>query len=56
MAKRKDKYKPLLFTTTMRNPDRIKYFLNILLKYNGQILTDELATHIMGDCIKVKIT
>ena len=55
MTKRKDKYKPLLFTTTMRNPDRIKYFLNVLLKYNGQTLTDKLATHIMGNCIKFGI-
>ena len=56
MGKRmKDTYKPLLFTTTMRNPDRIKYFLNILLKYNGQILTDDLATTIIGDCVKLGV-
>lgn len=55
MAKRQEQYKPLLFTTTMRNPDRIKYFLNVLLHYNGQVLTDKLATQIMGDCIKIGI-
>ncbi|MFA5935050.1 MAG: AlwI family type II restriction endonuclease [Candidatus Paceibacterota bacterium] len=50
--KRKSQYKPLLFTTTVRNPERIKGFLNILKKYNKEILTNELAECIEGDLIK----
>jgi hypothetical protein len=46
------KYKPLLFTTTMRNPRRLKGVLSILKPYNGQILTDELSTEIMGELIR----
>ena len=41
--KRKSEYKPLLFTTTVRNPKRIKGLLNILSNFNNKILTDELA-------------
>ncbi len=46
------KYKPLLFTTTMRNPRRLKGILNILMPYDGKVLTDELATEIMGELIR----
>jgi len=52
MAKRKLEYKPLLFTTTVRNPTRIKSLLYILQKYNEQILTDSLAEKIMCELIK----
>jgi len=48
----KSKYKPLLFTTTVRNPERTKRLLNILYKFNGQILTNELAVEIVGELIK----
>ncbi|MFR9165705.1 MAG: AlwI family type II restriction endonuclease [Dysgonomonas sp.] len=48
MNKRKSEYKPLLFTTTMRNPMRMKALLNVLKDYNGLILSDELTTEIMG--------
>ena len=37
-------YKPLLYTTTMRNPGRLKFMLYVLNKFEGQILDDELAT------------
>lgn len=50
--KRKSEYKPLLFTTTMRNPERIKKFLKILEMFDGQILTDGLAEKIMGEIIR----
>ncbi len=46
------KYKPLLYTTTMRNPGRLKQLLFVLKKFEGQILTDELATDIVGECIR----
>lgn len=40
MKKRQSEYKPLLFTTTMRNPERLKDFLTILSEYDGEILTN----------------
>ena len=48
----KPSYKPLLFTTTMRNPQRIKAMLWILKKFDGQILDDALATVIVGETIR----
>lgn len=48
-------YKPLLYTTTMRNPGRLKQMLYVLNKYDGQILTDELATDIVAECIRYGI-
>lgn len=53
MVKKDPEYKPLLFTTTMRNPLRIKWFLNVLYNYNGQILTDKLAVEIMGRILQL---
>ncbi|MFA5024484.1 MAG: AlwI family type II restriction endonuclease [Patescibacteria group bacterium] len=49
---RESEYKPLLFTTTLRNPERLKWFLGILKEYNGQILTDKLAEDISGEVIR----
>ena len=49
---RKPEYKPLLFTTTVREPLRIKQFLSLFLKFDGQILTDALAEKIVGELIK----
>lgn len=45
-------YKPLLYTTTMRNPGRLKFMLYVLNKFEGQILNDELATKICGETIR----
>ena len=45
-------YKPLLYTTTMRNPGRLKYMLYVLNKFEGRILDDELATEICGETIR----
>lgn len=50
--KRKSEYKPLLFTTTLRNPERMKGFLNILANFNEKKLTNLLATKIMGELIR----
>lgn len=50
--KRESTYKPLLFTTTVRNPERMKRLLNILYKFEGQILTSVLAENIIGELIK----
>lgn len=52
MKRRQSEYKPLLFTTTLRNPERLKWFLGILKDYNGQILTNDLAKKIAGEIIK----
>lgn len=46
-------YKPLLFTTTLRNPERLKWFLGVLKEYNGQILNDTLAETIAGEIIRI---
>lgn len=51
-SKRQSEYKPLLFTTTLRNPERLKWFLAVLKDYNGQILTDDLAEKISGEVIR----
>lgn len=48
----KSKYKPLLFTTTVRNPSRMKGLLNVLKKYDGKVLTSDLAEEIMGELIR----
>ena len=45
-------YKPLLYTTTMRNPARLKFMLYILSMYEGRILDDDLATEICGETIR----
>lgn len=45
-------YKPLLYTTTMRNPGRLKFMLYVLNKFEGRILDDNLATEICGETIR----
>ena len=52
MRKRQSEYKPLLFTTTLRNPERLKWFLGVLKDYDGQILTNTLAKKIAGEMIR----
>ncbi|MFH1326378.1 MAG: AlwI family type II restriction endonuclease [Candidatus Falkowbacteria bacterium] len=42
MDKRQSEYKPLLFTTTMRNPERLKNFLTVFSEYDGEVLTNEI--------------
>ena len=45
-------YKPLLYTTTMRNPGRLKFMLFVLAKFEGCVLNDNLATKICGETIR----
>lgn len=45
-------YKPLLYTTTMRNPGRLKFMLYVLNKFDGQTLDNDLATKICGETIR----
>lgn len=49
---RNPEYKPLLYTTTMRNPGRLKFMLYVLNQFEGQVLDDELATSICGETIR----
>lgn len=49
---RKQEYKPLLFTTTMRNPERLKDFLMIFSDFDGKILTNEIIEKIARTLIK----
>ena len=46
-------YKPLLFTTTLRNPERLQWFLGVLKEYDEQILDDDLAERISGEIIRI---
>ena len=49
---RANEYKPLLYTTTARNPERLKYFVVILKEFENKVLTDQLAVQIMGRFIQ----
>ena len=49
---RKSNYKPLLFTTTMRNPERLKDFLQVLSQYNHQILKTQIIENVALELIK----
>ena len=50
--RRAAEYKPLLFTTTVRNPKRLKSLLWVLRRFNGMLLSDDLATKIVGETIR----
>ena len=52
MSKRQAEYKPLLFTTTMRNPERLKDFLIVLGEYDGKILTNRIIDKIAKTLIR----
>lgn len=55
MRSRKAESKPLSFSTTMRNPNRIVSFLNCLLPYENQILTHEIIMKVVRNAIKEKL-
>ena len=46
-------YKPLLFTTTLRSLERLKWFLAVLKNYDEEELTNDLAQTIAGELIRV---
>ena len=52
MNKRLSEYKPLLFTTTLRNPERLKDFLAIFSEYDGEILTGEIVEKVAKSLIQ----
>lgn len=51
----KAKYKPLSFSTTLRNPNRIGKFLEQILPYEGKILSSEIIYEIIHNVIKNKL-
>lgn len=53
MNRRSAEYKPLLFTTTLRNPERLKWFLSVLKEYDGQVLTNKLAEEVARELIRI---
>lgn len=56
MAKeRAAEYKPLSFSTTMRNPARIAGFLNCILPFEGQVLTNEIIYEVAINLVKSKL-
>ena len=54
MRIRKQEYKPLLFTTTVRNPERIKDFIKVIANYNNKVLTNDVIMKIVKDMIAGK--
>lgn len=52
---RNAEYKPLSFSTTMRNPARIAGFLNCLLPFEGKLLTNEIIMNVTASLIKNKL-
>ena len=54
-TERQKEYKPLSFSTTMRNPARIAAFLNCILPYEGQILTSDIIHEVAANLIAAKL-
>ena len=52
MNKRNSYYKPLLLTTTIRNPERLRDFLLVLKNFDGEVLTNELCEKVEGELIR----
>lgn len=52
---RRAEYKPLSFSTTMRNPSRIADFLTCIIPYEGQILTNDIIHNVAAMLIKRKL-
>lgn len=52
---RKNENKPLSFSTTMRNPERIVKFLNCIKEFEGQILSSSLIMVIVKKVIAEKL-
>ena len=50
----KSKAKPLSFSTTIRNPERIPDFLKCILPFEGKILTSEIIHDVIKNVIREK--
>ena len=48
------KAKPLSFSTTIRNPERIPNFLRCILPFEGKILTSEIIHEVVKNVIREK--
>lgn len=46
-------YKPLLYTTTIRNPERYKDFMHILKRFDGEVLNEETVRDFERELFKV---
>lgn len=55
IKERKAVRKPLSFSTTMRNPERIAGFLNCILPFEGQILSNDIIHEIAIKLIQSKL-
>ena len=55
MRGRKPELKPLLFSTTVRNPERIKDYVKIISNYQGKVLNNDIIMKIIADIIKNKL-
>ncbi len=49
LKKRKREYKPMAFDTAVRNPERIRGFIQILLPYEGRVLDENTILNILLD-------
>jgi hypothetical protein len=49
---RRLEYKPLLLTTTVRNPERFRDMLSVLFQFDGRLLTNSLCIEICGELIR----
>lgn len=52
MSKRNSQYKPLLLTTTIRNPERLRNFLLVLKDFDGKVLTNAMCETVEGELIR----
>ena len=52
MSKRVSYFKPLLLTTTVRNPERLRKMLLVLKEFDGKILTNEMCEVVEGEFIR----
>jgi len=52
MSRRESQYKPLLLTTTIRNPERLRKFLLVLKAFDGKMLTNALCETVEGELIR----
>lgn len=51
----KSERKPLAFSTTMRNPERIAGFLNCIMAYEKKVLTNDIIYSVITKLIKSKL-
>lgn len=52
MSKRDSHYKPLLLTTTIRNPERLRNFLLVLKAFDGKVLSNTICETVEGELIR----